>query len=67
MLTAKVAKENQILGLTIGADDYMIKPFNPNELIARIRAICSGRMINKCWPTAFRFMSMSWLSIPSMT
>lgn len=39
MLTAKVAEDNRIHGLTIGADDYMIKPFDPRELVARIRAI----------------------------
>lgn len=39
MLTAKVAEENRIHGLTIGADDYMIKPFDPRELVARVRAI----------------------------
>lgn len=39
MLTAKIAEENKIHGLTIGADDYMTKPFDPRELAARVRAI----------------------------
>ncbi|MEG0371555.1 MAG: response regulator transcription factor [Clostridium sp.] len=39
MLTAKGQDMDKIMGLEIGADDYMVKPFNPLELIARIRAI----------------------------
>ena len=39
MLTAKGDDVDRILGLEIGADDYLPKPFNPRELIARIRAI----------------------------
>jgi DNA-binding response OmpR family regulator len=39
MLTAKSQDMDKIMGLDLGADDYMIKPFNPFELIARIRAI----------------------------
>jgi two-component system response regulator VanR len=37
MLTAKVEATDKILGLTIGADDYITKPFHPLELMARIR------------------------------
>ncbi len=39
MLTAKGEDIDRIVGLEIGADDYMPKPFNPRELVARIRAI----------------------------
>lgn len=39
MLTARGQDTDKILGLELGADDYMVKPFNPLELIARIRAI----------------------------
>ncbi|AET69419.1 response regulator with CheY-like receiver domain and winged-helix DNA-binding domain [Desulfosporosinus orientis DSM 765] len=39
MLTAKGQDTDKILGLELGADDYMVKPFNPLELIARIKAI----------------------------
>lgn len=39
MLTAKGQDMDKIMGLELGADDYMIKPFNPQELVARIRAI----------------------------
>src|ERR1700746_1740044 len=39
VLTARGEDLHRILGLEIGADDYLPKPFNPRELIARIRAI----------------------------
>jgi two-component system OmpR family response regulator len=39
MLTAKSEEVDRILGLELGADDYLAKPFNPRELLARIRAI----------------------------
>lgn len=39
MLTARGQDMDKIMGLELGADDYMVKPFNPLELIARIRAI----------------------------
>lgn len=39
MLTAKGEEVDKILGLEIGADDYLTKPFSPKEVVARIRAI----------------------------
>lgn len=39
MLTAKGEEIDRIIGLEMGADDYMAKPFNPRELLARIRAV----------------------------
>jgi two-component system alkaline phosphatase synthesis response regulator PhoP len=39
MLTARVEDTDKILGLELGADDYLAKPFNPREVVARVRAI----------------------------
>jgi two-component system response regulator CpxR len=39
MLTARVQQQDRILGLDSGADDYLPKPFDPDELLARIRAV----------------------------
>jgi two-component system alkaline phosphatase synthesis response regulator PhoP len=38
MLTAKAEETDKIVGLTMGADDYMTKPFSPRELVARVKA-----------------------------
>lgn len=39
MLTAKAEEDNKVMGLMVGADDYVTKPFSVNELIARIKTI----------------------------
>jgi two-component system, OmpR family, alkaline phosphatase synthesis response regulator PhoP len=39
MLTARIEDTDKIVGLELGADDYMTKPFNPRELVARVRAV----------------------------
>jgi len=38
-LTAKVSESDKIMGLELGADDYIAKPFSPRELVARVRAV----------------------------
>jgi DNA-binding response OmpR family regulator len=39
MLTARAEESDRIIGLELGADDYLAKPFSPNELVARVRAL----------------------------
>ena len=39
MLTARTEEVDRIIGLTVGADDYLTKPFSPRELVARVRAM----------------------------
>lgn len=39
MLTAKAGENDRVMGLRIGADDYVVKPFSPRELVARVEAV----------------------------
>jgi DNA-binding response OmpR family regulator len=50
MLTARGEPMDRVLGLELGADDYLAKPFEPRELVARIRALC--RRINQASPAS---------------
>ena len=57
MLTARSEEIDRIIGLEMGADDYLAKPFNPRELIARIRAILrrAGPRPSAADATGYRF------------
>ena len=60
LLTAMNADTDRIIGLEIGADDYVVKPFNPRELLARIRAVTRRMMAGSIVPqhrgnTAYNF------------
>lgn len=55
MLTAKVDEVDRIVGLEVGADDYVIKPFSAKELLARIRAVMRrSRGVQKEVETTYR-------------
>jgi Response regulators consisting of a CheY-like receiver domain and a winged-helix DNA-binding domain len=55
MLTAKGEEIDKVLGLELGADDYMTKPFSPRELLARIKA-CLRRLNNSVGETDAQIM-----------
>jgi two-component system, OmpR family, phosphate regulon response regulator OmpR len=55
MLTAKGDETDRIVGLEIGADDYLPKPFNPRELLARLKAILRRRNGGVAGPRVLRF------------
>ena len=55
MLTARGEDTDRIVGLELGADDYLAKPFNPRELLARIRAILRRRAAPRTDANAMRF------------
>ncbi len=56
MLTAKTSVADRVQGLDMGADDYMVKPFNMDELLARIRALL--RRSRQETPKVYRFADL---------
>ena len=46
MLTARAAEADRVVGLELGADDYVTKPFSPRELVARVRAVLRRHEVN---------------------
>ena len=58
MLTARGDPPDRIVGLEIGADDYLPKPFNPRELLARLRAILRRRDVPSSRGESLRFGSL---------
>jgi DNA-binding response OmpR family regulator len=55
MLTARGDPMDRVLGLEIGADDYLPKPFEPRELVARLRALLRRQMPGRAQATQLRF------------
>jgi DNA-binding response OmpR family regulator len=60
MLTARGDPMDRVLGLEIGADDYLPKPFEPRELVARVRALLRRQTPGRADATHLRF---DWLTI----
>lgn len=48
MLTAMGSEVDRVIGLEIGADDYVVKPFSPRELVARIKAVLRRAARSRC-------------------
>src|SRR6188508_2312784 len=55
MLTAKASESDRVLGLDLGADDYITKPFSVRELLARIRAVLRRGQLTASVPQELRF------------
>ncbi len=47
MITAKVDEIDRLLGLELGADDYICKPFSPREVVARVKAVLGAHKAQK--------------------
>ena len=60
MLTARVEDTDKIVGLELGADDYVTKPFNPQVVVARVRAVLRRAMLG---PSAPRLLSVGELVV----
>jgi DNA-binding response OmpR family regulator len=58
MVTARAEETDRIIGLDIGADDYISKPFSPNELVARVRALMRRSKRNETGHSTLSFGSL---------
>jgi len=57
MLTAKITEQERIDGLQMGADDYIIKPFSPQEVVVRVNTVLR-RTANRCNKISFRGLTI---------
>jgi DNA-binding response OmpR family regulator len=62
MLTAKVQEAEKVLGLELGADDYVTKPFGTRELHARIKALLRRGTARRSPPKPTHSMTWRWIS-----
>jgi DNA-binding response OmpR family regulator len=63
MLTARTHRDDRIAGLNNGADDYLVKPFDPEELLARVDAVLRRANISACAEPMRRFNDIE-INIP---
>jgi DNA-binding response OmpR family regulator len=59
MLTARVQEEDRLVGLEVGADDYITKPFSPRELVARVTAVLRRAQKNDDQADIFRVADLT--------
>jgi DNA-binding response OmpR family regulator len=67
MLTAKGEEEDRIVGLGVGADDYIVKPFSPRELVARVEAVLRRVSDAETVPMTEKALALGELSIDPNT
>jgi DNA-binding response OmpR family regulator len=67
MLTARRDEIDRIAGLETGADDYMVKPFSPQELVSRVRAVLRRTRREQSDPESERKISFGWLEIDPLS
>ena len=67
MLTARVEETDRLIGLELGADDYVIKPFSPREVVARVKTIFRRTTAEPAKPDIIQVgdLSSTWSSIRS--
>ena len=62
LLTARLEESDKVLGLELGADDYVTKPFGMRELVARIRAVLRRVSAEASQPAVLRAGDLLWTS-----
>ena len=67
MLTARRAEGDRIAGLEMGADDYVVKPFSPQELVSRVRAVMRRLGREQAEPESKRSLSFEDLAIDPLS